>query len=81
MLISSEFRKRCLAVGFSPWRLVDGTAARQATTAAAAAAATAVLVPGGAFWAAAAAAGELFGRLKKVEKVGKKTFSRNSEGR
>ena len=24
--VSSEFRKRCLAVGFSPWRLVDGTA-------------------------------------------------------
>ena len=24
--VSSEFRKRSLAVGFSPWRLVDGTA-------------------------------------------------------
>ena len=24
--VSSEFRTRCLAVGFSPWRLVDGTA-------------------------------------------------------
>ena len=50
--VSSEFRKRCLAVGFSPWRLVDGTAGaaaaqeqqeqqHQRTTAPAAAAAAA----------------------------------------
>ena len=40
--VSSEFRKRCLAVGFSPWRLVDGTAgASSAGTARAAAAASA----------------------------------------
>jgi len=25
-VVSSEFRTRCLVVGFSPWRLVDGTA-------------------------------------------------------
>ena len=31
--VSNEFRKRCLAVGFSPWRLVDGTAGAAAAAA------------------------------------------------